>query len=114
MPKIEDIAFAKLVSGGKVYRTTCLVSRDSIDGRWWRRDGSAFSPEDFKEVVEKGLDTMVLGIGFMNKVKVPDETLEFFESAGVSCEIMDSTEAMERFNTLLNTGSRVAGAFHLM
>ena len=114
MPKIEDIAFAKLVSGGKVYRTTCLVTRESVDGKWWRRDGSAFSPEDFEDVVAKGLDTIVLGTGFMNRVRVPDETLEFFRSAGVSCEVMDSTEAMDRFNALLSSGGSVAGAFHLL
>ena len=114
MPRIEDIAFAKLVSGGKVYRNTCLVSREAVDGRWWRKDGGAFSPEDFSDVMARGPDTIILGTGFMNKVKVPDDTLELFRNAGVTCEVLDSTEAAERFNALLDAGGNVTGAFHLL
>lgn len=114
MPKIDDISFAKLVSGGKVYRSTCLVYKDKIDGRWWRKNGSAFSPEDFDEAIASKPETIILGVGFMNKVSVLPETLERFEKEGIAVEVIDCQPAMERFNSMIDSGKHVIGAFHLM
>jgi hypothetical protein len=94
MPRIDEIAFAKLVSGGKVYRNTCIVSREGVDGRWWRKNGSAFSPDDFAGVVEKKPEIVILGTGFMNRVNVLPETLKLFGSEQIECEVMDSQSAL--------------------
>ena len=114
MPIIDDISFAKLVSGGKVYRSTCLVYKDKIDGRWWRKNGSAFSPEDFDEAISSKPEIVVLGVGFMNKVDILPETLERFKKDGISVKVMDSKPAMEEFNSIVLSGKNVIGAFHLM
>jgi uncharacterized protein len=114
MPKVDDIAFAKLVSGDKVHRTTCLVYRGKVDGRWWRKSGMVYSPEDFADVIASGPEVVVLGVGIMNKVTVPSETVNLFKEKNISCEIMDSNAAMLRFNELYASGKAVVGAFHLM
>ena len=114
MAKVDEISFTKLVSGGKVYRTTCLVYRSKVDGRWWRKTGTIYSPEDFDDVVTSRPETVILGLGFMNKVTVPPETLARFEEEGIVCEVMDSQPAMDRFNELYESGKAIVGAFHLM
>jgi hypothetical protein len=114
MPRIDDISFTKLVSGGKVCRTTCLVYPDKVDSRWWRKEGTAFSPEDFDTTIASRPETVVLGVGFMNRVSVLPETLARFENEGIKCEVLDSQPAMERFNALVDSGIAVVGAFHLM
>ena len=114
MPKVDDIAFAKLVSGGKVYRTTCLVYRDKVDSRWWRKTGTAFSPEDFEEMIATRPEIVILGLGFMNRVTVLPETVARFKDEGITCEVLDSVPAMERYNILFDSGKAVVGAFHLM
>ncbi|MCD6333005.1 MAG: hypothetical protein J7L89_07005 [Bacteroidales bacterium] len=114
MAKIDDISFAKLVSGGKVCRTTCLVFRDKIDSRWWRKTGTVYSPDDFKEVISTNPETVILGIGLLNKLTVAPETLTLFEREGIKCEVMDSQPAVDRFNALYDSGKSVVGAFHLM
>ena len=114
MPRVEELTFAKLLADGKVYRAPCLVFRSSVDGRWWRKDGMAFSPEDFDAVFAAAPDAVVLGVGIMNKVSIREGTLERFAEAGIACEVMDSNAAAERFNALFDAGTNVVGAFHLM
>ena len=114
MPRVEEVTFAKLLADGKVYRAPCLVFRSSVDGKWWRTDGMAFSPEDFDSVIAERPEAVVLGVGIMNKVSVRKETLDRFAEAGIACEVMDSAAAAERFNALFDAGTNVVGAFHLM
>lgn len=114
MPRVEELTFAKLLADGKVYRAPCLVFRTSVDGRWWRADGMAFSPEDFDAVVAAAPETVVLGVGVVNKVTVRKETLDRFAEADIACEVLDSVAAAERFNALFDAGRDVVGAFHLM
>ncbi len=113
MQIIEDVAFAKLVCGGKVYRAPVIVYPDKVDGRWWRKTGTAFSPEDFDDVVASQPEVVVLGRGFSAKVSIPDETTARLTHAGIECIVEDTPKAVETFNTL-STSRKVVGAFHLM
>ncbi len=114
MARIEDIAFGKLLCGGKVYRSDCIVTRESVNGRWWRQSGTEFLPEDFKELPEAKPEYIIIGRGFVSKVTIPPETQEYLKDQGMECEIFDTPEAVERFNALFDKGKTVIGAFHLM
>jgi hypothetical protein len=114
MPKIDEIAFARLVSAGKVYRNTCLVFEKEIDAKWWRKDGMAFSPGDFDSVIARKPQIVVLGTGLMNKVSVLDETLKRLAAAGIETITLDTKTAVDKYNELLKQGKNVVGAFHLM
>lgn len=113
MPRIEEVAFSKLVCNGKVYRAPLLIFPDRVDGRWWRQDGTAFSPEDFDRVIENKPEVVVLGIGFTAKVRVPDETIERFKAEKIECIVRDTSEAAEIFNSMVGN-RKVVGAFHLL
>ena len=113
MPVIEEVAFSRLVVGGKVYRSATIVYPDSVDGRWWRKDGMKFLPEDFDAVIARKPQIVVLGVGFQAKVSVPEETRQRFSKEGIRCVVADTQEAVEQFNTLRKTQT-VIGAFHLM
>lgn len=113
MPLIEEVAFSRLVVGGKVYRAATIVYPHSVDGRWWRKDGMKFLPGDFDAVIAQKPDVVVLGVGFSAKVEVPEETRQRFEKEGILCIVADTPEAVEQYNTLQKTRT-VIGAFHLM
>ncbi len=113
MPRIEEVAFSKLVCNGKVYRAPLLVFPDHVDGRWWRKDGTVFGPGDFDSVIESRPEVVVLGIGFTAKVRVPDETRERFEAENIECIVADTAEAVGRFNSFAGS-KKVVGAFHLL
>lgn len=113
MPKIEEVAFAKMVCNGKVYRAPLLVYQDAVDGRWWRKEGMAFSPEDFDDVIEAEPEVVVLGTGFSDSIKVKDDTKTRFEQEGIEYIVAKTPEAVEKYNELLPK-RRVVGAFYLM
>lgn len=114
MPRIEELEFTKLVSGGKVYRAPCIIYPDKVDGRWWRTDGSRFGPGDFEAVIAAKPEIAILGTGLVNLVSVPEETIARFSAEGIEVEALPSKEAAERYNELFATGRKVIGAFHLM
>lgn len=114
MPRIEEVSFAKLVAGGKVYRAPLIAYPDKIDGRWWRKDGQSFSPEDFDGVIAAEPEVVVLGVGFNARVQVSEATKERFEDAGIELVVADTAEAVDRYNSLLDDHKKVVGAFHLM
>lgn len=113
MLKIDEVAFAKLVCNGKVYRAPLVVYPDRVDGRWWRKDGMAFSPEDFDSVIEAKPEIVVLGTGFSGSVNVLDETKQRFEREGIEYVIDTTPEAVERFNELAES-RRTVGGFYPM
>ena len=96
-----------------MYRAPLIAYPDKIDGRWWRKDGMKFSPEDFDAIIEMQPEVVVLGVGFSAKVSVPDETRERFQREGIELIVVDTPEAVEEYNKLLQE-KKVIGAFHLM
>ena len=114
MPIIDEVAFARLVCNGKVYRNTCLVTQAGVNAQWWRKDGMAFSPEDFKDVLADPPKVVILGKGMMNNLTIPDATLATFEQAGVQVMVLPTSEAVEEYNQRVKKAESVVGAFHLM
>ncbi|NCN04995.1 MAG: hypothetical protein GW949_05140 [Spirochaetales bacterium] len=112
MTKIEDVAFGKMVCNGKVYRAPLVVYPDKVDGRWWRKDGMAFSPEDFDDILATKPEVVVLGVGYNAKVRVLDETIARIKEAGAECIVEDTPKAVERY-TALGVTKKVVGAFSL-
>jgi len=114
MPLIDEVAFARLVCNGKVYRNTCLVTKDGVNAQWWRKDGMTFSPEDFADLLSHPPKVIVLGKGFMNMVSIPDATLETFRNSGVDVEVYATPEAVDVYNQRVKKAESVVGAFHLL
>ena len=114
MPIIEDVAFSRLVVGGKVYRSATIVYPHSVDGRWWRKDGMKFLPEDFDQIIAQKPQVVALGIGFSAKASVPgrNET-EVRKRMYPLHYCRHPCKAVEKFNEIQKTRT-VIGAFHLM
>ena len=112
MTKIEDVAFGKMVCNGKVYRAPLVVYPDKVDGRWWRKDGMAFSPEDFDDILAIQPEVVILGLGYNAKVQVPDETVARIKAAGAECIVEDTPGAVEKYSALA-TKKKVVAAFNL-
>lgn len=65
-------------------------------------------PADVRELLDHGVETVVLSKGVYGRLQVPDETREFLEERGVDVEILKTDEAVQRYNELRE--SRAAGA----
>lgn len=57
-------------------------------------------PEDVEELLEHGATTVVLSRGMLKQLRVPSSTREWLEGQGVEVHILESGEAVARYNEL--------------
>uniref|UniRef100_A0A2K6QMB7 Mth938 domain-containing protein n=1 Tax=Rhinopithecus roxellana TaxID=61622 RepID=A0A2K6QMB7_RHIRO len=69
-------------------------------------------PADVKEVVEKGVQTLVIGRGMSEALKVPSSTVEYLKKHGIDVRVLQTEQAVKEYNALVAQGVRVGGVFH--
>jgi hypothetical protein len=69
-------------------------------------------PADLVELLEKGIEVMVLSRGQNSRLGVCSETEVLLRERGIEVHILDTPQAVEMYNDLARRGRRVAGVFH--
>ncbi|XP_066105568.1 mth938 domain-containing protein isoform X4 [Saccopteryx bilineata] len=69
-------------------------------------------PADVEEVVKKGVQTLVIGRGMSEALKVPASTLEYLKKQGIDVRVLQTEQAVKEYNALVAQGVRVGGVFH--
>jgi hypothetical protein len=64
------------------------------------RHDPGVQPADVRELVEHGARRVVLSRGRLGRLRVQDATLSFLEEAGVEAEVLDTGDAVRRYNEL--------------
>jgi len=82
----------------------------------WGETGTGHSPgvqpADIAEVLEKGIELLVLGRGVLNRLEVQPATEALLTARGVEVYIADTKQAVEHYNNMVQKGRRVGGVFH--
>jgi len=82
----------------------------------WRETGTEHSPgiqpADIEEVLEKGVEVMILARGMFNRLEVQPEAEARLRARGVAYHILDTKEAVAQYNELVRQGKKVGGVFH--
>ena len=82
----------------------------------WRETGTEHSPgiqpADIQEVLEKGVEIIVLGRGVQNRLEVQPETEALLKARGIQVHIESTPQAVELYNDLARQGRKVGGVFH--
>jgi len=68
-------------------------------------------PADIDELIAHGAKAVVLSRGMWERLQVPPETLEVLAKNGIAAEVLQTEQAVTRFNELRET-LPVAGLFH--
>lgn len=116
MPKtmrIEEYSFGRMKIDGQTYTDDVIVFPDRVSAGWWRQQGHSLAPEDLKEVIAYGPETLIIGTGNSGVMEVPDSTVERLKEENIEVISRPTREAVELFNRLSRRGKRVAGGFHL-
>ncbi len=78
----------------------------------WNETGTSHvpgvQPADVEELVERGAEVVILSRGQNRRLQVKDETLEWLDEQGVDVEVLETNEAVRRYNEL--AGDRKVGA----
>ena len=110
---IEAYRFGEIVVQGRTYRRDLKIIEGQVKPDWWRKEGHLLQPEDLEDVWSARPQILVVGTGASGVMRVDPRTKKQAEELGIILEAYPTAEAIRRFNQLFQSGTKVAGAFHL-
>ncbi len=114
-PKIESISWGTLTTNdGKEFKDAKLFPRGSR--KWdWNETGThhipGIQPSDVEELIANGAKVIVLAQGFNERLQVCDETKQMLSSKGIDYYILQTEEAVKKYNEL-RTNQAVGALIH--
>jgi hypothetical protein len=110
---IDSYRFGQIVIDAVSYSSDCIITGDSVQSNWWRRQGHSLAAEDLETVIEAAPEVLVVGCGASGMMKVPRQTQQFLRRHNIKFEALDTQRAVQRFNELSQAGVKAAAALHL-
>uniref|UniRef100_A0A8C5S7X8 Mth938 domain-containing protein n=1 Tax=Laticauda laticaudata TaxID=8630 RepID=A0A8C5S7X8_LATLA len=116
-PEIASLSWGRMtVRGCPTTYKDCKVWPGGSRTWDWRETGTehvpGVQPADVKEVLEKGVKTLVIGRGMSEALQVPPATVEYLKKQGIDVMVLQTEMAVKEYNTLVSQGVRVGGVFH--
>lgn len=82
----------------------------------WNETGTSHRPgvqtADVEEVLDHGAEVVVLSRGVHERLRVPDETVRWVEARGAEAVVLQTEDAVRRYEELREAGKPVGGLFH--
>lgn len=116
---ITHLSWGKMrinLQGKEIEFKDCKIWPEGACNWDWNLTGTShdtgIQPDDIKDILEHGIEVMVLSRGFDLKMKVSPATEELLDSLGIEYHIHDTKKAVVLFNSLFEQGKRTGGIFH--
>ncbi len=113
MLKIEDYSFGRMVISGKTYSSDLKIYENEIIHPWWRRSGHVVEMGDVEDLLERGIETLIIGQGEPGMMKVSHSLKVKLKQRGIRLVELPTREAIRIFNQLNEEHPRVGAGFHL-
>ncbi|MFD6873572.1 MULTISPECIES: Mth938-like domain-containing protein [unclassified Streptomyces] len=114
-PRITALAWGRMEIDGPAAGKDFVLYPGGGHPWDWAEHGTrhdpGIQPGDVHELLDRGAEVVVLGLGMHERLKVDPETLELLRASGVEVHLAETTEAVSLYNALAAT-RRVAGLFH--
>lgn len=111
-PEIERYRFGRITVDGQDYTRDLIITPGGVTENWWRIKGHSLALEDLAGALEAKPEVLVIGQGSFGQMKVPAETLEHLEKAGIEVIVQPTGAACEAYNRTREYRRTVA-ALHL-
>lgn len=114
-PKITNLSWGEVQTDTGTFKDVKLWPGG---GRaWdWNETGTSHDPgiqtADVKELVDNGAETIILSIGQNERLKIKDETTNYLEKEGVDVHILETNDAVDKYNQLAKAGEPVGALIH--
>jgi len=106
-PAIADAEWGKLkIDDGNSYKDAKLYPGGSRAWDWnetGTRHKPGIQPEDITELLKHGAQVVVLSQGFHSRLQVTQETRKMLEDRGIDYYILETSEAIDKYNRLCKT-----------
>jgi hypothetical protein len=104
-PQITDISWGRTKVDGKSETFKDVKLYPGGAREWdWRETGTdhvpGIQPADVEELLEHGARTVILSKGFNERLQVKPETLQLLEQKGVTVQVLQTEQAVQRYNAL--------------
>lgn len=114
-PQINDLEWGRVHTEAGLFRDAKLWPGGGR-GWDWNETETHHSPgvrtADVRELVENGSQTVIIGCGQNQRLQVTDEAREWLENQGIQLEILETSLAVDRYNTLRAEGVVVGALIH--
>ncbi|XP_020375754.1 mth938 domain-containing protein-like isoform X1 [Rhincodon typus] len=116
-PAIASLTWGEMkVEGSDTLYKDCKVWPGGNRAWDWRETGTRHTPgvqpADVNEIVNKGIQTLIIGRGMDEALQVPEATLSFIRSKGIDAVVLQTEKAVQQYNKLVKEGVAVGGIFH--
>ena len=114
-PRISQLSWGHIeVEGYPAFKDAKIFPGGARE--WdWRETGTrhvpGIQPTDVRELIEHGARAVVLSKGIWQRLQVCPETLELLAKNYIQVEVLQTEDAVERFNELCESIA-VGGLFH--
>jgi len=107
----------EVTANGRAYRVKdCKVWPGGAKAWDWNLTGTRHQPgtqpADIQEILDQGIDVMILSRGMQLMLQTCPETEEMLRSRGIEYQIEETTQAVGIFNELTRQGRKAGGIFH--
>ena len=110
---IESYNFGKIIINSEEYHSDIIIYKNSINDKWWRKEGHNLCIDDIREIINKKPDVLIIGTGNFGLMKVSKELIENIKLSGIEQVIVKKTgDACTEYNKLYKSTNLIA-AFHL-
>jgi hypothetical protein len=114
-PRISHLSWGHIeVEGHPPFKDAKIFPGGAREGDW-RETGTrhvpGIQPADVRELFEHGARAVVLSKGIWQRLQVCPETLEFLAKNNIQVEVLQTEDAVYRFN-VLRESMPVGGLFH--
>ena len=114
-PRITRLSWGHLeVEGARAFKDAKLYPGGARE--WdWRETGThhlpGIQPADVAELLDHGAEVVVLSKGILERLRVCPETLDLLRDRGVAVHVLQTEQAVARYNELRRRAP-VGGLFH--
>jgi hypothetical protein len=115
-PRIARIVWGQVEVEGqdRTFRDAKLWPGGAREWNWnetGTRHEPGIQPADVAELLEHGATTVILGQGYLGRLKVDQETRRMLQGVGIRIHALPTEPAVKLYNELRKT-ERVGGLFH--
>ena len=115
-PRIECLTWGRIrLDDGSAYKDAKLFPGGSRAWDWnetGTRHSPGIQPADAQELLDHGVQVVVLGNGVYERLQVQTDTLQMLEDHGVEVHVEQTEAAVERYNRLVDEGRAVGALIH--
>lgn len=116
-PKIMRLTWGSIIVEGKdkVYKDVKLFPGESREWNW-NETGThhhpGIQPADVHELIEVGVEAIVLAQGHQQRLEIQRETLDLLREEGVTVYIEETERAVTTYNNLVKENKLVGALIH--